>query len=135
MLVVLQAIELAGLEGARGGRRLDSTTSTMVGVSRSTACTRAVSVAVAASRSGRGRKSPWSCVHASRGCVAHDRVALLGAAHRLHHVAEERGMQVAEEADEAASARRCISTCADRGLEVALFRLRPRLPASSIASK
>ena len=33
---------------------------------------------------------------------AHHRVALLGAAHGLHHVAEEGGMQVAEEADEAA---------------------------------
>ncbi len=32
---------------------------------------------------------------------AHDRIALLGATHRLHHVAEVRGMQVAEEAHEA----------------------------------
>ena len=32
----------------------------------------------------------------------HDRVALLGARHRLHHVAEERRMQVAEEARRAA---------------------------------
>src|SRR5207244_5505432 len=33
--------------------------------------------------------------------AAHDRVALLGAAHRFHHVAEVGRMQVAEEAHEA----------------------------------
>ena len=43
--------------------------------------------------------------------AADDRISLLRAAHRFHHVAEVRGMQVAEEAHEAPVGPRCSSTC------------------------
>ena len=71
----------------------------MVGVSRCTACTRRHQFLPAA-RDQFGAGDRRRLLRGER--TRHHGVAALGAAHRLHDIAEEARMQVAEEADEAA---------------------------------
>ena len=77
-----------------------TTTSTMFGVRRITSCTTARSSSfkfAASSSPGVGSRR-----RTAREQPRHHRIALLRAGHRLHHVAREGRMQIAEEADPAA---------------------------------
>ena len=98
-LVILQPVELAGLEGARrhrrahhdlddGGRQPDRPRARSA---RSSSSRRAISAAGATADGG--WRASIRLTH---------RIALLGARHRLHDVAGEGRMQIAEEADGAA---------------------------------
>ena len=96
--VVLQPVELAGLEGAGGSRgvqhhlhdgRRQAVHLVHGGGER---CTAGGDQFRARNRRGR-----VGCQH-----VAHHGVAALGPAHGLHHIAEEARMQITEEGDEAA---------------------------------
>ena len=97
-LVVLQPVELPGLEGARRHRRthhdLDDGGREPVDRVHGRAQL-VVEPRDQRPRGERGRREP-------RQHPADHRIALLGARHRLHHVAGEGRMQIAEEADGAA---------------------------------
>ncbi len=98
-LVVLQPVELARAEGARGGRgtqhHLDDGRRQPVHRVH-----RAPQARPGSARSARRRRPASPAAPAKR--ARHHGIAALRAAHRLHHVAEEARVQVAEEADEAA---------------------------------
>ena len=109
--VILQPVELAraGTRAPPSGAR--TTTSTMFGVRRITSCTTARSSSFSC-RQQLGRRGLDG--RAPREHARDHRIALLRAAHRLHHVAGERRMQVAEEADRApvlAAATSARATC------------------------
>ncbi len=129
-LEVLQPVELAGPEGAGGGggvhHHLDDGRRQAVHRMHRAATGRRGSA-----RSGRRRTLRVAGRRSER--AGDDGIAALGAAHRLHHVAEEARVQVAEEADEAAVVgARCISTWACVRLGEAALRRRldgrPRPP-------
>ena len=110
-----------------------TTTSTIFGVRRSTSCTVARSSSFSCARkSASGSPEAGST---SREHAAHDGIALLGRCHRLHDVAEERRVHVAEIAHAAAVRRAASSsTRTSFGFEIA-FSGRTGLPASSTAWK
>ena len=99
-LEVLQPIELARAGSARAAAGARTTTSTIVGVSRSTRTTVARSSPSSAREERRVARADAGAT--LRQHARHDRIALLRARHRLHDVAGERRMQVAEEAGRAA---------------------------------
>ena len=104
-LEILQAVELAGLEVGRGLRRFHHDLDDGRRQARYRMHARA-QASVQFDDEGivvRGRPRRQLVQHAR-----HHRPALLGARHRLHHVAGEGGMQVAEEADGAAVAAQAL---------------------------
>ena len=101
----------AGRTGPAGRRAPPAarctTTSTMFGVSRRPRSHRGAQLVVACAP--QVRAGARAAAAALRQHAADHRIALLGAAHRLHHIAGKGRVQIAEEADGAAVGLRCSS--------------------------
>ena len=96
----------------------------MFGVSRTTSWT--VARSSRSSLSTEIAVADCRCGRALRQHPRHHRIALLRAGHRLHHVARERRMQIAEEADRASHPRESTSapaTCRRLGDALRLHRI------------